>query len=126
VTMNLSEDSESSPFVQVSFNGKLQIPERPEMLATLSFENNATHNSIGASYSYDATLINLTALFDSDMNNGDIKITTHTDLSTDIQVRENIAMTGSVTKNGTLIGRLEERFGVPVIKYTDGSFESLP
>jgi len=128
-TMNLDGNADEKPLVDVKFNGKLQMPERPEMLATLTFENNATHNTIGASYTYDSTVINLSALFDTDMNNGDIEVTTHTGLRADLKVTDGALITdgtGEVTKDGSLVGTLEERENVPVIKYIDGSFESLP
>lgn len=130
-------DSMPKPFVKVDVSGKLQMPDRPEMLATLAFENNATHNTIGASYTYDSTVINLSALFDSNMSNGDIAITTHTGLRADIKMKERHLMTdgnSTVTKDGALVGTIENRTwvternnnSVPVIKYVDGSFESLP
>ncbi|NNJ45777.1 MAG: hypothetical protein HKP62_07155, partial [Sulfurovum sp.] len=31
----------------------------------------------------------------------------------------------TVTKDGLLIGTFEDREGLPVVKYTDGSFESI-
>lgn len=128
-TMKLDGNADEKPLVDVKFNGKLQVPERPKMLATLTFENNATHNTIGASYTYDSTVINLSALFDTDMNNGDIEVTTHTGLRADLKVTDGDLITdgtGKVTKDGSLVGTLEERENVPVIKYVDGSFESLP
>ena len=117
------------PFVNVTLNGKLQMPERPEMLLSLSFENSETHNTLGASYTYDTTVINMSALFDTNMNNGDVVITTHTGLKADIKIIDDgisTAAMGSITKDGGLVGTLEERFDVPVVAYTDGSFESLP
>jgi len=127
VTMDL--ESDDKPLVKVAFNGKLQMPDRPEMLATLSFENTATANTIGASYSYDATLVNLSGVFDSTMKNGNIEVTTGTGLLTELKISNgNLVVDGSgtVKKDNTLVGNLEERAGVPVIKYVDGSFESLP
>ena len=117
------------PELSITFNGKLQMPERPKMLLALSFENNATHNTLGASYNYDTTVINMSALFDTDMNNGDVVITTHTGLQADIDIVDDgitTAATGTITKDGGLVGTFEERLDVPVVAYTDGSFESLP
>jgi len=123
-TMDL--ESSDEPLVKVAFNGKLQMPSRPEMLTTLIFENDASHNTIGASYTYGSTVINMSALFDSEMDNGDVEITTHTGLKADIKVQGNTTISGTVTKDGSLVGTFEERSDVPVIKYVDGSFESLP
>jgi hypothetical protein len=127
-TMDLDSE-DATPLVNITFNGKLQMPERPEMLATLTFENTATHNTIGASYTYGSTVINMSALFDTDMENGDIEVTTHTGLRADLKITNGALVTdgtGTVTKDGALVGTLEERANVPVIKYIDGSFESLP
>ena len=127
-TMDMESDTET-PLVKVTLDSKLQMPELPAMLFALSFENNATHNTLGASYTYDATVINMSALFDTDMNNGDVVITTHTGLQADITLSDDtsvLPVEGTITKDGALLGTLEERFDVPVVKYIDGSFESLP
>jgi len=127
-TMDMESDVET-PLVEVTLNGKLQMPERPEMLLSLSFENSETANTLGASYTYGTTVINMTALFDVDMNNGDVEVTTHTGLRADIKITDGNLVTdgtGTVTKDGSLVGTVEERFDVPVVAYIDGSFESLP
>ncbi len=129
-TMDLESDTEI-PFVDVTLNGKLQMPERPEMLMTLSFENSATQNILGASYTYGTTVINAQGVFDTGMNNGDVAITTHTGLRADIKISdssEDLIVYGgvsTVTKDGLLIGNFEDREGLPVVKYIDGSFESI-
>ena len=127
-TMDMESDT-ATPLVKVTLDSKLQMPELPAMLFALSFENNATHNTLDASYTYDATVINMSALFDTDMNNGDVVITTHTGLKADITISDDtsvLPVEGTITKDGALLGTLEERFDVPVVKYIDGSFESLP
>ena len=64
------------------------------------------------------------------MHNGTITLSTHTGLRATIKVENGDVVYGaesSVTRNGTPVGQLEERAGgVPVIAYTDGTFESLP
>jgi len=127
-TMNLVSETQRAE-VNVRVNGTLQIPERPEMLVTLTFENTQTANTVGASYSYDATVINVTGDFDAEMENGDVVVTTHTGLRADLNVVNGDLVldgTGTVTKDGVAVGTLEERSNVPVIAYIDGSFESLP
>ena len=122
------ENSLDVPFLDVTLNGKLQMPELPEMLMSLSYENNVTHNTLGASYTYDATVINANGVFDANMSNGDVEITTHTGIRADIDVSNGSIVYGgasNVTKDGLLIGEFEDREGLPVIKYTDGSFESI-
>ena len=114
--------------MNVTLNGKLQMPESPEMLMSLSYENNATHNMLGASYTYETTVINAEGVFDVDMMNGDVSITTHTGINADLKVTDATIVYGdesTVTKDGLLIGTFEDREGLPVVKYTDGSFESI-
>ena len=125
-TFNPDSDEVYMPQVKVSVGGRLQMPERPEMAIALSFENNATNNMFKASYSYDATLINMSAVSDTEMNNVDVEITTPIGLRADITVEKDAPVTGTLTKDGGLVGTFEEREGVPVIKYIDGTFESLP
>ncbi|MFT7879694.1 MAG: hypothetical protein ABXS91_04785 [Sulfurimonas sp.] len=125
-TFNPDVDEVYMPLVKVSVGGTLQMPERPEMAIALSFENNATNNMLTASYSYDATLINMSAVSDTEMNNVDVEITTPMGLRADITVEKDAPVTGTLTKDGGLVGTFEEREGMPIIKYIDGTFESLP
>jgi len=123
----LDPDSEAYvPQGKVSIEGRLQMPERPEMIIALSFENSATNNILTASYSYDATLINMRAVSDTEMNHIDVEITTSIGQRADIAIKKDQPVTGRLTKDGRLVGTFEEREGVPVIKYIDGTFESLP
>ncbi len=127
-TMDIESDTEM-PLVEVKVEGKLQMPDRPEMLTTFTFVNSEKDITIGASYAYDYTRITIAALFDTNMANGDIEITTPSGLRADIKITDGNLVTdgtSTVSKDGVNIGTLEERFNVPVIKYTDGSFESLP
>jgi len=127
-TMNLESETEDEK-LNVRINGKLQMPERPEILLTLTYENTDTNVTVGASYSYDATVINVTGDFDAEMENGDVVVTTHTGLRAELTVANGdlvVDGTGTVTKDGVIVGTVEERSDVPVIAYVDGSFESLP
>jgi len=129
-TMDLSEDSEDTPLVEVAFNGTLQMPERPEMLTTLTFKNSVVDgnisNALTASYSYDATVINASATMDEDMENGTVEITTQTGLKAALTLKDELIDSSStLTKDGKLLGTFEYRDDAPVIKYTDGNFETL-
>jgi len=118
------EANDATPIVDVKFDGTLEMPERPKMLATLQFENSAG-NELFASYSYDTTVINLSALLDAQMQPLEASITTHNGLDLEIVVNDDDSVEGSLTKDGKLVGTVEERNGAPVIKYIDGTFESL-
>jgi len=126
-TMNLTDASNDEPSVDVSFNGTLQMPARPEMVVNLGYTNSNNHFTF--SYSYDATVINGIADFDEEMQNGTIVLTNHLGLEATIKQLNGETVYGpqsSVKKGGKVIGELQRREDVPVIKYIDGTFESLP
>jgi len=127
-TMNLERETEDEE-LNVRINGKIQMPERPEMLLTLTYENTQKTVDVSASYSYNSTLINVTADFDAEMENGNVVVTTHTGLRAELDVVNGdlvVDGTGTVTKDGVAVGTVETRSDVAVIAYVDGSFESLP
>ncbi|QOY52834.1 hypothetical protein [Candidatus Sulfurimonas baltica] len=126
VTIDL-DGIDATPLVDVTFDGSLNMPSRPEMALHLGFTNSATQNNITATYSYDTTAIVASAVFDSNMTNGEITITSD-GITADVVV-DNGGInytTSTLTKGSLTLGSFEDRAGVPVIKYVDGSFESLP
>ena len=118
------EADDATPLVDVKFDGTLEMPERPKMLTTLQFINSGG-NELFASYSYDTTVINLSALLNAEMQPVEASITTHNGLDLEIVVNDDDSVDGNLTKDGKLVGTVEERNGAPVIKYIDGTFESL-
>ncbi len=131
VTMDMVADnnSDDKPNVDVSFNGKLKAPANPVMVVNLGYTNPSEANNFTFSYSYDSTVINGTGNFDKEMKNGTVVLTNHLSLESTIKVVGGDIVYGSqssVKKSGKLIGELQEREGVPVIRYIDGTFESLP
>jgi len=128
VTMDLDDDSQE-PLVNVTLDGTLSMPSRPEMALYIGFENSATQNTIEATYAYDTTGVSVNGVFDSEMENGDIVIEAATTIRAEIAIvdKEIDYENSSVTKGGLVLGTVEESVaGVPVIKYIDGTFESLP
>ncbi len=128
-TMNLSKGSKDFPLVSVDVTGKIKMPSRPEMILNLGYKNPSKDNNFTFNYAYDATSITGAGDFDKEMQNGDIVLTSHHGLKAIIKVVDGDVIYGpqsSVTRNGAAVGELQERQGVPVIKYTDGTFESLP
>ncbi len=128
-SMNLTNDSTDEAHVKASINGSIKMPSRPEMSLTLGYENPNQTNNFTLSYAYDATTISGDATFDKEMKNGQIILRTHEGVKFVVKVTDGKIVYGDesvVTRNGRRVGRLEERESVPVIKYTDGTFESLP
>jgi hypothetical protein len=130
-SMNLNGSSDEKAIVDVSVTGKIKASqERPEMMINLGFTNPNNRSNFRFVYAYDETIINGTGAFDKEVENGTIILTTLNGLKSTIKVVNGDVVYGSqssVTKNGIKIGELKEVVsGVPIIKYTDGSFESLP
>lgn len=126
------------PEVDISVDGILAMPERPEMTLGLTYNNavatEATYHNFTASYSYDALVIDTVGMLDKEGVNGHITITTNNGVEFKIiisgeDIVEGNAETGTgsiVTVDGTIIGTLEYRSEIVVVKYIDGSFESIP
>jgi hypothetical protein len=127
--MSLVKNSNEEPVVDVSVTGKIKAVDRQEMMISLGYTNLNNISKFRFVYAYDSTIINGTGTFDKEVDNGTIVLTTLNGLKSTIKVTNGDVVYGpqsSVTKNSTIIGELQERNGVPVIKYTDGTFESLP
>lgn len=130
VTMDLTKDSEDKAELDVSLKGKIKMPNRPEMILNLGFDSSEASNKYNLSYQYDTTVLNGKATFtDPDDENGTVEFTGTSGIKLLVKVENGETLYGAdspVTRNGRKIGELQERDDVPVIKYVDGSFESLP
>ncbi len=116
------------PHVKASIVGKIKMPSRPEMLLNIGYENPKEKNVFTFAYAYDATTINGAGSLDKEGKNGMVDITTHEGLKFHVKIENGDVVYGDaspVTRNGRRVGTLEERESVPVIKYTDDTFESL-
>jgi len=136
LTTDISETNE--PALKVDLSGKLLMPQRPETLLNLSYEtkvnDDAHRHSVTGSYSYDTTLITVAGSVDKTGKNANLAFTNGSGitadfiLANDAFVNGNVAnTTGSlVKKDGKVVATIEERNDdVIVIKYLDGSFESI-
>lgn len=136
LTTDISETNE--PALKVDLSGKLLMPERPETLLNLSYEtkvnDDAHRHSVTGSYSYDTTLITVAGSVGKTGKNANLVFTNGSGitadfiLANDTFVNGNVAnSTGSlVKKDGKVVATIEERNDdVIIIKYLDGSFESI-
>ncbi len=128
-SMDLLGESNDFPRIDASISGFLKMPERPAMLLSLGYKNPDQKHDLTFSYSYDETIINGIGSLDKEGENGKVILSTHNGIKATIFYADGEVVYGtksSVERNGVVIGHLEERKNIPVIKYTDGSFESLP
>ena len=128
-TMDLTENADATALVDVSLAGKIKMPSRPEMLLNIGYKNPANKNNFTFGYAYASTTINGSGAFDKEMRNGTLVFTTHKGIVFNVIIKDKKVVYGaksSVMRDGTKLGELQDREGVPVIKYTDGTFESLP
>jgi len=136
LTTDISETNE--PALKVDLSGKLLMPQRPETLLNLSYEtkvnDDAHRHSVTGSYSYDTTLITVAGSVGKTGKNANLVFTNGSGitadfiLANDTFVNGNVAnSTGSlVKKDGKVVATIEERNDdVIIIKYLDGSFESI-
>ncbi len=128
-TINLAKGADDEASLDVALVGHIKMPQRPEMLLNIGYTNPKKRNNFTFSYAYDTTTINGTGAFDEEMKNGTVVLTSGNNVKSTIVVENGDAVYGSrssVTRYGRKIGELQSREGVPVIKYTDDTFESLP
>ena len=126
--INLTDDSEEEAALDITLQGKIKMPDRPEMILNLGYENKTDANDYFLSYQYDTTVLNATGSLVEDQN-GTIEFTGTNGIKLVVTLENGDPLYGEkspVTRNGRKIGELQERAGVPVISYVDGSFESLP
>ncbi len=117
------------PHVDVTYAGMLKRAGYKDMTLMLGYKNETERNLFSFSYAYDATSINGTGDFDKEMKNGLVRLNSHNGIEAKIAVKDGDVVYGSkssVTKDNRKIGELQDRKDVPVIKYEDGTFESLP
>lgn len=124
--------------VNISVNGTLQMPERPKLTIALSYKNSIDeldkYHNYGAKYSYDDTHINIDSIMDKENKNGEITINSKVGITFKVIILDGKLVEGDgdnetgsiVTYNGELIGTLEYRNKVVIVKYSDGTFESIP
>jgi hypothetical protein len=124
---NLSAD-EYNPQLNVSLSGALQMPESPLMKVSITF-NNSNGNVIDTTYVYDTLSVTSHNVFDATLENGTIDISSSTGIKSTIKVvNGNIDYDNSTltTVEGKTLGTFADIQGAPVIRYIDGTFESLP
>ncbi len=128
-TINLVNGDGEIAELNLSINGKLKISNRPEMILNLGYANTNEKNQFTLNYVYGSTSLTGRGDFDISGKNGEIVLSSHNGIKAVIKVQNGKIVYGSqsiVTRNGEVVGELQERRGVPVIKYVDGTFESLP
>jgi hypothetical protein len=119
--INLS--AEDDPEVNATFNGKLRMSENSPELNVNLFGSTMTKSG-SMDYTYDTTTVNLNVTYDEDSDTTTFEATNQLGHRF-VLIEANGQYEGNLTKNGRLLGEVEERNGAPVIKYYDNSFESL-
>jgi hypothetical protein len=124
-TINPDDDTQDVE-LKARLNGKLQIKDRPELSINLTLDTKA--KTFTADYTYGKTVINVTANeTTNDKNQTEViyHATNQLGDALDIIDTDGQAIRGSLIKDGKKLGSVEERNDAPIIKYIDGSFESL-
>jgi len=129
--MNLTHGSDATAELDVTLQGHIKMPDRPEMIINLGYANNVEDNvtDLSLSYQYDTTVLNGIGSLDEAMENGILEFTGTNGIKLVVTLENGETVYGEespVTRNGRKIGELQDRAGVPVISYVDGTFESLP
>ena len=124
---NLS-DEDYNPKLQVTLNGKLQMPSSPLMSLRIDFDN-SNGNVLDTTYAYGDLSVTSHNVMDATLDNGTITVNASTGIVSTIKLVDgdiDYANSTLTTKDGKIIGTYRETSGVPTIVYIDGTFESLP
>jgi len=131
------ENNETDPEVEIAVEGTLAMPSRPKMDLEMGYHNTVadteSYHHFTSDYSHDDVEIHLTGTLDKEGENGTIVVTSNKGITYTVvivagEVVEGDAEAGTgslVEHSGTIIGTLEYRDEMIIVKYTDGSFESL-
>jgi len=134
VTQATLDDEGYDPLLKLNINGTIKVANQAENIVNFEFEN-FTDGSQKAKiyYTGDGMVANATLSFTSqEQDNGTVIVTNNLGIKGSFTLHNGLVVVGDingngsiVTKDGTLIGVVDYREGVLIVKYTDGSFESL-
>jgi hypothetical protein len=129
-------DTEDKPNVKVYIHGTLKRAGLDDTVLNITYRNavsgdnkRITGQTVNVSYVYGVTSVTIDATLDSDGKNGTVDIASGTGLAITLKIAEgdiDYDNTSPLTKDGRVVGHLDDETGIPRIKYIDGSFESLP
>jgi hypothetical protein len=126
-TIDLTSEDQI-PSVKTKFSGTIKVADHKELSTTLNYNNQNDKNSFDLTYSYDSIVVNGKGSFDKDMENGAIDFSNQNGINAKLTIKNGEVVYGkdsSVTKDGKVIGELQDRKDAPIIKYIDGTIESL-
>jgi hypothetical protein len=131
--INLTDANIKNLNLKVYMSATIQMPDRPAMTSYINYNTDnisyQKYHELTFDYSYDKTTISGIVSFDKNRKYGNITLASGSGVAMKVTiVNGNIAYgnRSQVTRHGKVVGELQERESVPVIKYIDGSFESLP
>ncbi|WP_456402776.1 hypothetical protein, partial [Hydrogenimonas sp.] len=130
--MNLSDldHVDDDPHVKVTVSGTLKRAGLDDMSLNLTheYDPDTQTNSSTLAYVYGMTTLNATGTYNDSTEDGNITISSGNGLAMTI-VFDNgdidYNATTPLTKDGRVVGTLDNETGIVRIKYIDGSFESL-
>ena len=128
VDANLSNDS-YQPNLDIAVSGVLSMPDSAAMKVTLNYVNKGEAKDINATYVDGDTAVTATTA----IPNADSNITVNLSSTTGIEAKIITDNKGNVdygastltNTNGKTVGSFEDRAGAAVVKYPDGTFDSL-
>jgi len=125
---NLSSNT-YKPDLDITANGTLARPSYPDMKVNLGYIQNATDKTVNVTYVNGDTSITAKSVMPQN-NNGNATVdisSTSGIIAKIVTVHGKIDYKASTLTNtsGKTVGYFEDRAGVPIIKYQDGTFESL-
>jgi hypothetical protein len=131
--INLTDVKVQDLDLKVDMSATIKMPNRPAMTSSVNYDTDnmsySDHYKLNFYYNYDKTAISGIASFDKSRKYGTINLSSGSGVAMKVVIIAGKVAYGNrsqVTRNGKVIGELQERENVPVIKYIDGSFESLP
>ncbi len=130
--LNLSDPNhvDDDPHIQVTVSGTLKRSGLDDMSLNLNYEYNPqTSTSSGTlAYVYGMTTLNATGIYNELTDDGNVSISSGNGLAMTIIFSDgeiDYDATTPLSKDGRVVGTLDNETGIARIKYIDGSFESL-
>ena len=123
--------TEQKTLYEIRFSGELQIPNRDKILATIysdQIQRYKYYNEVSYTHGSKTTFAagDITKDKQSESYSWDITIRNQQNIAMHAIGDEGGAFSGDVRRENNVIGTLEKLNDLPIVRFKDGTFESIP
>ena len=125
INVDVAENATNFIDGSVTLTGKMALKGYPEATASILFDRNAYNSAaVSIALAYNNKTLNISVSGDKTQN-GQITVKSPADDTKLVATIVNGALSGNVTVDGKVVGKITDVNSGPMIRYNDGSMESL-